>query len=413
MCEWTHCLGNKGSCFRIERSSRCPPNQYFHDDRICCELCPIGTYMLEPCQVPGSRSFCLPCKNGTYMDEQNHMTMCKQCSVCDPETEVKERECDVDNNRQCVCREGLHGNENKCELKIRVESQIGFPSLEFPSLLIWLPVIFGLFFFTLFILLCMARRLCPQVRAWFNVSKILRCFNQNSTQPTINGDHESSDASEHFLGYQNDGNFTVDLEGKKVRNTRLEPTIFRYLNEGTVSPESNCASQNNFISETHSTKEVRSLPLNMKPPPRSRRHTFNLGFRSSEEGRENQIRSESRLFTGINEGTARRASYSASQKDFTSEDLIKANIGLRVGIRTLELITETLPRRRHHSCSNDCMPHEHRGAQRLVNTSEEMNTFERKIWTNPNSGRNHCTSTNHDHPEPEDSDKNRNPKLSS
>uniref|UniRef100_A0A8C4QSA9 TNFR-Cys domain-containing protein n=1 Tax=Eptatretus burgeri TaxID=7764 RepID=A0A8C4QSA9_EPTBU len=119
-------LFETGSSFRIESSSSCPPNQFPRNDGICCELCPIGTYLLESCQDPGSRSLCPPCKEGTtYMDEQNNMTMCKRCSVCDPETEVKERECDIKNNRQCVCCEGFHRKRNKCELKIHVEEKGG------------------------------------------------------------------------------------------------------------------------------------------------------------------------------------------------------------------------------------------------------------------------------------------------
>uniref|UniRef100_A0A8C4R0U7 TNFR-Cys domain-containing protein n=1 Tax=Eptatretus burgeri TaxID=7764 RepID=A0A8C4R0U7_EPTBU len=90
----------------IESSSPCPPNQFRHDDRICCEFCGIGTYMYKPYEASGSAPLCMPCEDGTsYMDEQNNESMCKQCSLCDPESEVEERECDFENNRECVCRE--------------------------------------------------------------------------------------------------------------------------------------------------------------------------------------------------------------------------------------------------------------------------------------------------------------------
>uniref|UniRef100_A0A8C4QQS1 TNFR-Cys domain-containing protein n=1 Tax=Eptatretus burgeri TaxID=7764 RepID=A0A8C4QQS1_EPTBU len=78
-------LGLQVSRFGVETSSPCPANQFLHPHGICCEFCPIGTFMFKPCQVPGSNPLCAPCEMGTsYMDKDNNMTMCRQCSVCDP-----------------------------------------------------------------------------------------------------------------------------------------------------------------------------------------------------------------------------------------------------------------------------------------------------------------------------------------
>uniref|UniRef100_A0A8C4WVK7 TNFR-Cys domain-containing protein n=1 Tax=Eptatretus burgeri TaxID=7764 RepID=A0A8C4WVK7_EPTBU len=124
-----------GSCFRVESLSPCSENQFLQHDGICCEFCPIGTFMLKRCQVRGSNPLCAPCEMGkSYMDNQNHnMTKCRQCSVCDPETEVEERECTLENNRQCVCREGFHRNENKCVMEESTARKIYFPSNKSPS----------------------------------------------------------------------------------------------------------------------------------------------------------------------------------------------------------------------------------------------------------------------------------------
>uniref|UniRef100_UPI00358E6181 tumor necrosis factor receptor superfamily member 26-like n=1 Tax=Myxine glutinosa TaxID=7769 RepID=UPI00358E6181 len=106
-----------GLCFRAEPSSPCPANQFLRHEGICCGLCPIGWHMYMPCKVPGSKSLCFACKRGTYMDKDNNMTKCRQCSVCDSDSQYEERKCDKRKNRKCSCRNGFHEYDGKCVLE--------------------------------------------------------------------------------------------------------------------------------------------------------------------------------------------------------------------------------------------------------------------------------------------------------
>uniref|UniRef100_UPI00358E0A85 erythroid membrane-associated protein-like isoform X2 n=1 Tax=Myxine glutinosa TaxID=7769 RepID=UPI00358E0A85 len=127
-----------------------------------------GTYMYKPCEVPGSSPLCMPCDEGTsYMDKQNNDTMCKKCSLCDPESEVEERECDFENNRECVCREGFYRRGNKCVMEGSKGGDTNFTFPKPPSSWSWALIVIGLFLFTIIILCVAIRRLSQQGRFCF------------------------------------------------------------------------------------------------------------------------------------------------------------------------------------------------------------------------------------------------------
>uniref|UniRef100_UPI00358F8D0E uncharacterized protein isoform X1 n=2 Tax=Myxine glutinosa TaxID=7769 RepID=UPI00358F8D0E len=179
---------------------------------------------------------------------------------------------------------------------MHVEGQIDSPSMESPSWWIWLIMAFGLVLFSAFIFVI--SRFYPQVGAWFNVSKILRCFYQNSTQPTINGDQ---DAIEPFLGkYAQVGcekdscHVQLELEqqtvlacGMKVEEPEAFPEILHTrclaedqtdhpnANEGTARQESQSAEEYNFFSEDLSFgRRASSWGFERKINPRRQIHSL-------------------------------------------------------------------------------------------------------------------------------------------
>uniref|UniRef100_UPI00358F736E NACHT, LRR and PYD domains-containing protein 12-like isoform X2 n=1 Tax=Myxine glutinosa TaxID=7769 RepID=UPI00358F736E len=140
-----------GSWIESQSSSSCPENQFLHVDGFCCEFCPIGTSMRMPCLSHGTQSLCFQCRGKTYMDQVKHnATRCKQCSVCDPESEVEERDCNFMNNRQCVCREGLHRKGNECVMKGQSVSPL--------TKWIWIPLLIGLLLITSLIIIFVRKR---------------------------------------------------------------------------------------------------------------------------------------------------------------------------------------------------------------------------------------------------------------
>uniref|UniRef100_UPI00358E98B8 uncharacterized protein isoform X2 n=1 Tax=Myxine glutinosa TaxID=7769 RepID=UPI00358E98B8 len=196
-------------CFGTESSSPCPPNQFRHDDRICCEFCGIGTYMYKPCEVPGSNPLCMPCDEGTsYMDKQNNDTMCKKCSLCDPESENATRECDIDENRQCDCREDFHRKGSKCEPVFQTTASTS-TSTESHPWWFFLLLLIGLFLILLFISPFVRQRFCPQ-RGVFSRFLNHGLPRRHSFLPVVGGSLTFS---------QVDGNYaSVPFFGKKEVN---------------------------------------------------------------------------------------------------------------------------------------------------------------------------------------------------
>uniref|UniRef100_UPI00358EDA1B CD27 antigen-like n=1 Tax=Myxine glutinosa TaxID=7769 RepID=UPI00358EDA1B len=174
-----------GSRFGTESSPQCPANQFFNDaNGVCCLFCPRGAYMYKPCRNPGSNPLCFGCAMGkTYMDEQSNMTTCKECRECDPETEVEEKECDIDNNQQCVCREGFYMKGNECVMESTMGSETVSASNKYPPWWFWVLLIVILLIM-LFIFLFVKRYFCPKARFTFDKN------GRSSTQDAIKTDEE-------------------------------------------------------------------------------------------------------------------------------------------------------------------------------------------------------------------------------
>uniref|UniRef100_A0A8C4NKZ5 TNFR-Cys domain-containing protein n=1 Tax=Eptatretus burgeri TaxID=7764 RepID=A0A8C4NKZ5_EPTBU len=147
-----------GSCYGKESSSLCPPNQFLHPDGICCKFCGIGTYLDKACLSAGTEPLCFACEKETYLDKPDNMTICKRCHQCDLESEIEERECDVDYDRQCVCRKGFQRKGNKCESLFSLTSSTSTASRPWWP---WFAVFIG-FFLMLLISSFVRRRFCPQ-----------------------------------------------------------------------------------------------------------------------------------------------------------------------------------------------------------------------------------------------------------
>uniref|UniRef100_UPI00358DDFD5 tumor necrosis factor receptor superfamily member 6-like isoform X3 n=1 Tax=Myxine glutinosa TaxID=7769 RepID=UPI00358DDFD5 len=180
-----------GSSFGTERSPPCPANQFFNDaNGVCCLFCPRGTYMDTPCHHPGSNPLCFVCKiENTYMDEQSNMTTCKECRVCDPETEVEEKECDIYNNQQCVCREGFYMKGNECVMESTTGSETGSASNKCPPWWFWVLLIVILLIM-LFIFLFVKRCFCPKAHFTFDKN------GRSSKRDAIKTDEEPDRLSE-------------------------------------------------------------------------------------------------------------------------------------------------------------------------------------------------------------------------
>ncbi|KAM3924133.1 tumor necrosis factor receptor superfamily member 6-like [Leptodactylus fuscus] len=80
-------------------------NFYMHGN-IRCQRCPAGTYVLQHCTTPDSRSDCTPCSPGySYSEHLTGLDECLQCTVCRPDEE-EVTPCTVTKNTVCKCKKG-------------------------------------------------------------------------------------------------------------------------------------------------------------------------------------------------------------------------------------------------------------------------------------------------------------------
>nr|KAF6272257.1 hypothetical protein mPipKuh1_017807 [Pipistrellus kuhlii] len=84
--------------------SRCGPGEY-PSARHCCQRCPPGYYVEEPCSSPHTRSECVACDAGTYTGHANGLRSCLLCTTCRQDQEMV-RDCTPTRDRQCQCKPG-------------------------------------------------------------------------------------------------------------------------------------------------------------------------------------------------------------------------------------------------------------------------------------------------------------------
>uniref|UniRef100_A0A8C6T1A4 TNFR-Cys domain-containing protein n=1 Tax=Neogobius melanostomus TaxID=47308 RepID=A0A8C6T1A4_9GOBI len=86
----------------------------------CCPMCPAGTRVNKHCTEFRSTS-CLPCDEGTYMDNPTGMTQCFSCRICAPGSGMKVKTvCSSNSNALCEPQEGYFcvepPKERNCEV---------------------------------------------------------------------------------------------------------------------------------------------------------------------------------------------------------------------------------------------------------------------------------------------------------
>ncbi|NWY68981.1 TNR25 factor, partial [Erithacus rubecula] len=69
--------------------SRCPAGtNWVETVRHCCLPCSAGTFLYEPCTIPGTLGTCSPCPAGTFLTQPNTLSECHVCSECDQHGEL-------------------------------------------------------------------------------------------------------------------------------------------------------------------------------------------------------------------------------------------------------------------------------------------------------------------------------------
>ncbi|XP_070282368.1 tumor necrosis factor receptor superfamily member 22-like [Myotis yumanensis] len=99
-------LSSELSAANLSPGSGCGPHEYeYRSARRCCQRCPAGQYVEEPCSSPHTRSECEACDTGTYTGHANGLRSCLLCTTCREDQEMVS-DCTPKQNRQCQCKTG-------------------------------------------------------------------------------------------------------------------------------------------------------------------------------------------------------------------------------------------------------------------------------------------------------------------
>uniref|UniRef100_A0A8C2W0X5 TNFR-Cys domain-containing protein n=1 Tax=Chinchilla lanigera TaxID=34839 RepID=A0A8C2W0X5_CHILA len=82
----------------------CNADEYRNADR-CCQMCPAGEYVQEPCVSPHTQGKCVTCDPGTFTAHANGLDSCLVCYSCRDDQEMVQ-ECSPTSNRMCQCKTG-------------------------------------------------------------------------------------------------------------------------------------------------------------------------------------------------------------------------------------------------------------------------------------------------------------------
>ncbi|XP_070282440.1 tumor necrosis factor receptor superfamily member 23-like isoform X1 [Myotis yumanensis] len=99
-------LLSEPSAANLSPGSRCGPGEYeYQSGRRCCQRCPAGQYVEEPCSSPHTRSECEACDTGTYTGHANGLRSCLLCTTCREDQEMVS-DCTPTQDRRCQCKTG-------------------------------------------------------------------------------------------------------------------------------------------------------------------------------------------------------------------------------------------------------------------------------------------------------------------
>ncbi|XP_052434085.1 tumor necrosis factor receptor superfamily member 1A [Carassius gibelio] len=88
----------------------CPENEYWNNKGFCCDKCHAGFKLKEECPKNNTRSLCVKCENGTFLETANHYDKCFSCRKCSKANSIELSPCTFKRNRECGCKPTYYFN---------------------------------------------------------------------------------------------------------------------------------------------------------------------------------------------------------------------------------------------------------------------------------------------------------------
>ncbi|XP_034349360.1 tumor necrosis factor receptor superfamily member 26-like isoform X2 [Arvicanthis niloticus] len=96
----------------VSSTTQCEMDEFKHEN-LCCQYCPAGFKLINPCQKNHGTSECAPCESNYFTAHKNSESGCFPCSMCrDDQEEVTK--CSSTTDRECQCKQGTYCNSENC-----------------------------------------------------------------------------------------------------------------------------------------------------------------------------------------------------------------------------------------------------------------------------------------------------------
>uniref|UniRef100_A0A286Y1A4 CD27 antigen n=1 Tax=Cavia porcellus TaxID=10141 RepID=A0A286Y1A4_CAVPO len=90
----------------------CPERHYRSAEKLCCQMCRPGTFLVKDCDQHSTAAQCDPCKPGLSFSPDYHSRRhCESCRHCQG---VSTRNCNVTTNTQCACPQDWQCRDTEC-----------------------------------------------------------------------------------------------------------------------------------------------------------------------------------------------------------------------------------------------------------------------------------------------------------
>ncbi|EHB18603.1 CD27 antigen [Heterocephalus glaber] len=110
---WLFVLGALAVLSATPAPGSCPERLYRSPERLCCQMCRPGTFLVKDCDQDLAASQCDPCKPGlSFAPDYHSRRHCESCRYCHWGTPT--HNCSITANTECACPTGHQCRDSEC-----------------------------------------------------------------------------------------------------------------------------------------------------------------------------------------------------------------------------------------------------------------------------------------------------------
>lgn len=91
----------------------CPERHYRSPEKLCCQMCRPGTFLVKDCNRHSTAAQCDPCKPGlSFTPDYHSRRHCESCRHC--HWGIPIHNCNITTNTQCACPQDRQCRDEEC-----------------------------------------------------------------------------------------------------------------------------------------------------------------------------------------------------------------------------------------------------------------------------------------------------------